>query len=106
MLAPYRDIVRLFHLEREGAFTYKNFPDVVNMLGVWDKIYRREFIEKHKLAYLEKRIYEDHLFSFQSLVLAEKISIVSQPLYYYRKNAGGSITELEVSTAKSIFCFE
>lgn len=96
-ILPYRDIVQLFHYERDGKFYAKQNPGVVKLIGVWDKLYRRDFIEKYKLRNPEKRIYEDALFTYQSLILAENISVVSQPLYYYRKDVGNAITDKEIT---------
>jgi glycosyltransferase involved in cell wall biosynthesis len=94
-ILSYRDIVRLYQLERESAFAAIEQPDIVKFIGVWDKLYRRSFIEKYHLRNPEKRIYEDALFTFQTLVLASRISVVSEPLYYYRKNTGSAITDKE-----------
>ena len=96
LLAPYRDMVRFFHLEREKYFEPTDFPDIVKNIGVWDKIYRRSFVEKNRLLFPVGKIYEDHLFSFQSIVLAKYVSIISEPLYYYRKDVSESITGREV----------
>lgn len=68
---------------------------LISCIGVWDRIYKRELITDNNLLFPVGLVYEDHLFCIQSLVLAKKISVVNEPLYYYRKNAGGSITDNE-----------
>jgi len=99
-ICPYRDIVRMYHLECEGSFNAKANTDIVKFIGAWDKLYRRSFIEQHKLRNPVNRIYEDALFTFQTLVLADRVSVVSNPLYYYRKNVNGAITDKEVKNDK------
>ncbi len=83
-------------LSAEGYFTAIEHPSIIQNIGVWDKVYRRDFIEKHQLRNPVNRIYEDVLFTIQSLVLANRISIIDEPLYYYRKNTGVSIVDKEV----------
>lgn len=83
-------------LSAEGYFTAIEHPAIIQNIGVWDKVYRRNFIEKHKLRNPVNRIYEDVVFTIQSLVLASRISVIDEPLYYYRKNTGISIVDKEV----------
>lgn len=85
-------------LESEGYFTAVEHPRVINCIGVWDKIYRRDFIMANEILNPEKRIYEDVLFTIKTLTLAKRISVISDPLIYYRKNTGVSIVDKEVKT--------
>lgn len=70
-------------------------PPLISCIGVWDRIYKRELIINNRLEFPVGLVYEDHLFCIQSFVLAEKITVVNEPMYYYRKNAGESITDNE-----------
>ena len=70
-------------------------PALISCIGVWDRIYRRELIINNHLLFPVGLVYEDHLFCIQAFVLAKKVTVVNEPLYYYRKNAGGSITDNE-----------
>lgn len=81
-----------------GYFTAMEHPRILQFIGVWDRIYRREFIEKHHLLNPENRIYEDVLFTVKTAALAERISVVNEPLYFYRKNTGKSIVDKETTT--------
>lgn len=83
-------------LSEEGFFTAIEHPPIIQNIGVWDKIYRRDFIEKHNLLNPVSRIYEDVVFTIQTLVLASRISVIEEPLIYYRKNTGVSIVDKEV----------
>ncbi len=54
-------------------------------------IYRHEFLLEHNLQFQDLPNAEDVYFTFYARVLAERITIVDEPLYYYRKNRPGSI---------------
>ena len=45
---PYRDQKFYQTLNRVGVFRAKDVPEIVENIGVWDRIYRRQFIENHK----------------------------------------------------------
>ena len=101
----FRDMRFYGNMERTGSFTVNEHPRILQSIGVWDRIYRRAFIEKFNLRNPEKRIYEDVLFTVQTSVLASRIAIVNEPLYYYRKNTGISIVDKEVTTDSYKFDF-
>ena len=93
---PYRDQKFYQMLNSMGVFRAKDVPEIVENIGVWDRIYRRQFIEKYKLRNPEHVIYEDALFSFQTNVLAERMVECSKAAYFYRKNTGSAITDKEI----------
>ena len=82
-------------MSRAGWFTALQHPHIMQFIGVWDRIYRRAFIEKYHLRNPVNRIYEDVLFTVQTCIYAERISVVNEPLHYYRKNTGKSIVDRE-----------
>ena len=82
-------------MSKTKYFTVMQHPRILQFIGVWDRIYRRSFLEKYQLLNPVNRIYEDVLFTVQTCVFAEKISIVNEPFYYYRKNTGRSIVDKE-----------
>lgn len=57
----------------------------------WNKIFKRDLILESGILFPVGRIYEDIPTVFPWLFLANKISIVDIPLYYYRINRTGSI---------------
>lgn len=59
----------------------------------WDKLYRRDFVETHKLQFQEQRTSNDMLFVFSALVLAKKIAIVPQILAHQRRDAKDSLSK-------------
>lgn len=92
----YRDTRLYERLEKQTVFSARQAPDILQSIGIWDKLYRHDFLIKHGLKYPEYTVFEDHLFSFQALVLAERITLVNQPLYFYRKQLPASITGREI----------
>lgn len=50
---------------------------------VWNKLYKREFIIKHKLHFAEGKILEDELWSFQVAALTERMAIKKVFCYNY-----------------------
>lgn len=92
----YRDVQKFAQLQQKGGFAPKEFPWIVRCVGIWDKLYRHDFLEKFQIRNPENIIYEDHLFSFQALTSATKIAVVNKPLYFYRKELKQSITGQEI----------
>lgn len=58
----------------------------------WDKLYRRDFIEEHKIRYPELPNSEDLYFVFLSLAKAHAIGIIETPLIRHRTNRSGSVS--------------
>ena len=59
----------------------------------WDKLYRRDFVEQHKLRFQEQRTSNDMLFVFSALVLAKKIAVVPDVLAHQRRDAKDSLSK-------------
>ncbi|MDO4501600.1 MAG: CDP-glycerol glycerophosphotransferase family protein [Coriobacteriia bacterium] len=67
---------------------------VHNSPYVWNKLFRRSFLIEHGLHFNEAlRIYEDFLFTYSALVLANRVTKVGECLYSYMFMTGGSLTE-------------
>lgn len=92
----YREARLYERLEQQNVFSARQAPAILQSIGIWDKLYRHDFLTQHDLKYPEFTVFEDHLFSFQTLVLAERITLVNQPLYFYRKQLPASITGREI----------
>jgi glycosyltransferase involved in cell wall biosynthesis len=100
----YRD-EQFFTFLKNKVFTATDYPEIITVIGVWDKLYKRDFLLKYNIRNPEKVIYEDRLFSVECYVNAERISVVNEPLYYYRKNTGNAITDKEKKELKFKFDF-
>lgn len=58
----------------------------------WTKLYRTDFIRQHKLSFQEITSCNDWSFAYASLACASKISVVREPLVYYRTQTDTSIS--------------
>jgi glycosyltransferase involved in cell wall biosynthesis len=96
---------RFFMYLAGQVFKFEDQPSLVSCIGAWDRIYKRELIIDNNLQFPVGMIYEDQPFSIQAMAHAERITVVSEPLYYYRKNAGGSITDNEIKNDNYKFQF-
>ncbi len=59
--------------------------------AAWNKMYRREFVEKNNLDFQCVRNGNDIYFSVCAMCLAERITTIEEPLVNYRKNQGTSL---------------
>ncbi|MGM9987211.1 MAG: CDP-glycerol glycerophosphotransferase family protein [Bacillaceae bacterium] len=65
-------------------FNIREYPQMLfDSLSV-NKIYRREFLDKHNLRFLEGIHYEDILFSSMAYFYADHISVIPELMYYWR----------------------
>ena len=62
---------------------------------VWNKIYKKSFLEEHRLMFPEHiQIFnEDTWFSFRAFFYTESITKINSPLYYYNRENSGAITK-------------
>ena len=65
------------------------------VVNVYNKLYRKSLLEDNSIVFPPNLIFEDELFFMKTYLLAQRISIVNEFLYYYRLNRKGSITYLE-----------
>ena len=68
----------------------------------WDKVYDRDFVIKNGLTFQEQRTSNDMRFVFTALVLAKKITYITDILAHQRRNNGSSLSN---TREKSWFCF-
>lgn len=59
----------------------------------WDKLYLREFVEKHGLRFQEQRTTNDALFVFGALVMAKRIATVRKILIHRRVDTRDSLSK-------------
>ena len=90
-LGFYRD--QKIYTQLNGCtFTMEEAPQMAQFIGVWDRLFRRAFIEEGGIRYKEGKLYEDVPFCFETELRADRITLISDHLYYYRRNVAGSIT--------------
>lgn len=59
--------------------------------GVWDKIYKKDFLLKNQIYFPEHVAYEDIFFSGLYYLYAERIAIVNYELYHYFVNENSTV---------------
>lgn len=64
--------------------------DLYTVGAAWKAIYRREFLQQHKLYFLSERDYlsEDYIFSAELCSYNPKVSFYEEPIYFYCDNEG------------------
>lgn len=62
---------------------FQNFP--------WNKMFRRSFVERHRLRYQEIYLTEDLMFSAPALVLADRIAVLDEVLVTHRQGTGCNV---------------
>ncbi len=80
--------------ETKRPFSREDIPDtILNFSGTsaWNKLYRRDFLVEQGLIFPPYRTYEDVCFSILSIALADKITVVDESLFYYRRGRVGSL---------------
>lgn len=69
--------------------------------SVWDNIYKAEFIRENNVKFGEGHCGEDNVFYIKAMLLSNTISLLKEPLYYYRKRE-----DKTSCTDTDLFCFE
>lgn len=59
--------------------------------AVASKVWRKEFLEKNNLTFIEGMYYEDMVYSIKAAIKAEKTTFRAIPIYVYYRNREGSI---------------
>ena len=70
--------------------------------SVWAGIYRKSFIEKNNIKFLETpgASFQDMSFNFKVIALSPKIALLKEPLLYYRQDNPNS----SINNPKKIYC--
>lgn len=61
----------------------------------WTKLYRREFLKKNEIKFQEIKVGQDQLPFFHSMIMADRIALLPENLYCYRKNRKGAVTAVK-----------
>ena len=66
---------------------YDTKDEILNInVVLWNKIYKKEFLQRINAKFQNGYIYEDLPFFFETYLPAERINILWESLYYYRQN--------------------
>lgn len=82
-------ISKLAMIQHWGNFAKSHFKDwrehkglIMSDMSICDKIFRREFIEKHHLRFLKGMICEDRFFGAEAQLLTKNIYVVEDYMYF------------------------
>lgn len=83
------EISKLSMIQHWGDFAKSHFKDwrehkglIMSDMSICDKIFRREFIEKHHLRFLKGMICEDRFFGAEAQLLTKNIYVVEDYMYF------------------------
>ena len=89
-----------------AVFHWKDVPKYIFNISdgfVWNKLYRRSFVEKHGLRFQNVRRIDDLYFEMLALIGAERIAVLQEPLLYYRCNNSGSQQGKAIDTPNTFY---
>ena len=90
-----KDSLRMDYLKQTRGFHYSDCTAYIFNFckgWAWDKLYRREFIEKYQLQFPVLKNTEDAVFVYQSLLLADRISALDSILIIHRIRRSDSVS--------------
>ena len=88
---------------REEVFNPKdNLLMLTNHASVWAGIYKKSFLDKNNIRFLETpgASYQDMSFNFKVITSCQKIKLINKPLLYYRQDNPSS----SVNNPQKIYC--
>ena len=92
-------------LPENQVFTWKIHKDYLfksSILAVWNKIYKRNFINRHDIKFSNAKLAEDHMFTFKSKILAGKILFIDKPFYNYRVRRDSAVNSVSSETLRVV----
>ena len=84
-------------LPGKKVFNYKDlslFNFRFSLGWSWDKLFRRDFVERNRLRFQTLKSQNDALFVFVALALADKIAVLDEILVTHREKTGTQVSEL------------
>ena len=73
----------------------KDYPNLTWDMLVWNKLYKRDFLEKINAHFIEGASFQDNVFSIEVLTQASKIGMISDYVICWRlRDVGLSITKI------------
>jgi glycosyltransferase involved in cell wall biosynthesis len=112
----YRDSVKRFTLPSSGfsdgwfppyaSFNWREISGNVfeSQLGwSWDKLFRRECIERHQLRFQPLRSSNDLSFVYSALVYSETMVTIDEPLAHYRVEVESSLSKTRDSYPENFY---
>lgn len=86
---------------KEQSINPEEFLDIFHDAYYWNKIYRREFVEKNEIYMIPGKIYADVPLVFRAYLFANKVTIIPDVVYYWRKRDQEAIEQGDSATSVS-----
>ena len=71
--------------DNDGKNLAGEYPVVIKNPSLWNRLYRREFLEKNNIRFLNENHGEDVIFNLDVIRCAEKVYTTDSVCYYYSK---------------------
>ena len=100
-----REVIKKNNIwDREKTFNIDEYLDIFYDVFYWNKIYKRELIEKHDIYMIPDKIYADVPLVFRAYLFANKISIIPDLVYLWRRRSQEDIIQgnSDISISKSL----
>lgn len=65
-------------------------------VSAWGKLFRKSYVERHGISFIEGIVNEDETWLFNMSVNAKRIALVKKPLYYYRYNETSIMSKMKL----------
>lgn len=84
----------------EKVFSWRDIKDNIFWQSSvpWDKIYKRKFLIQKDVKFPGGVFFEDNVFVYDAFFKSSKISILREPLIFYRTNRKGAVTNTRDKT--------
>lgn len=69
---------------------------------IWRTIYKRDFLIKHHISFIEGITFEDSPFTIECYLKAEKCARISYPFYVYRRRHGSLSSHITLKSVKDL----
>ena len=75
---------------------------IIPFVCVWQRCYRREFLQKNNLFFREGILHEDNEFTPRACLKAKKVTVIPDVLYNYRVRPGSIMTTRGMKSKESL----
>lgn len=89
---PNKPMKRVSDLDwpMSGQYFFSGLPErirqrlLLRQPSIWRRIYRKDFLQKWGIDFpVEIRNFDDIVFQFETLMLADRVALIGEPMYFY-----------------------
>jgi glycosyltransferase involved in cell wall biosynthesis len=74
------------------AGSIKDVPEVMKIMAIHGKLFERKFLLQKEIYFPSGMSSEDFVFSYKAYSLAERVSVITDVTYFYRKRQGSNVS--------------